>query len=385
MMQNKGKRLFLKKVLIYGLGKILYPFHSLFSSRKDIWLVGSWFGESYGESSRYFYEYLLHKGHLVYWVTRNRELFDYLKAEGKPVLYAYDFSSLWYILLAKVYIMSHNYSDIHYKEWIHKRGLKVELWHGIPLKKIGLDANQPLLNHFHYDLFIASSLEVQKRMASAFGVEEEKVLITGYPRTDPLFCSEPLEKKREKKVIFYLPTHREQGRSQDREYIPNEVIIKRLNHLAMKYHFVLKMKFHFHDISAFSFDMSPYEGIELIKCTTIFSMQEALLETDLLITDYSSVYFDYLPLKRAVLFSAFDREVYEKENQGLYEPLEEIAIGAICSDWEVLIEEIIAFFEAPTVIDTQKWKSVMERFYDIQDCQSSQRLYDEIIKRCGDD
>ena len=67
--------------------------------------------------------------------------------------------------------------------------------------------------------------------------------------------------------------------------------------------------------------------------------QELLLMTDLLVTDYSGCYVDFLMLDRPILHFAYDRQYYEKADRGLYFNLDEVAGGAIVGDFETLCKK----------------------------------------------
>lgn len=372
----------LKKVLHTIIRILIYPFIYLIKLEDDVWIFGSWFGMSYSDNPKYFFEYLLKQNTSlkVYWITRNREIYSKLLKENKPVLYVKSIKGILYVLRAKVIIMSNNVSDIQYREFINPKTIKIQLWHGIPSKKIAFDTRSLSndtykKNPFDYDLFISTSELIQRRFSSAFRMDISKIPITGYPRTDVLFNKHKICRTFS---ILYAPTHRMQGQGNIENYILNKELLKKINLFCSKHSIVFKIKLHYHDELRFEFN-NDNSNIVFIKSNIDFDIQEELLNTNILITDYSSIYFDFLLLNRPVIFSAFDLKEYNDNDQGNYEALEDIAGGPICKNWVEVLEWILKF-KKNKLFYNKKRQNLINKFYKYNDGNNSQRVYEEIKK-----
>lgn len=165
---------------------------------KNIWIFGAWFGDKYADNSKYLFEYM-RKNHpeiRIVWLTRNNEIINDLKSKNLEVYLIYSIKSIILGLRARYSIVvQSNLVDLI--PFMNNSKTKIiQLWHGIPLKKIGYDDKFtekyrknsrlkqiifPFLNE-DYNLIIASSLEDKNNFVSSF--KNTKVSITGYPRND---------------------------------------------------------------------------------------------------------------------------------------------------------------------------------------------------------
>ncbi len=385
-----------KKILrlfLYFFSNVIYKLTFLFKTDKNIWLFGAWFGDKYSDNSKYLFEYLLKlkdDNIKVYWITKNKAIFKELKNKNIPVLYMYSVNGIMYTLKAGVIIMSTSYHDINKHFLINRKNkLRIQLWHGVGNKRIGFNTKEefsglkffdlktkifPFFNNYDYDIVISTSDLTKKRFSTSFNIPLEKVPITGYPRNDIFFNKNP--NLNNEFNILYAPTHRKQGKDNNVNYIPSVDILKKINKICkeLKCNFLIKL--HFYDEN--KIEKINLSNIKLIKGNNL-DMQEILLKSNILITDYSSVYFDYLLLDKPVIFSTFDLEKYEKEDQGLHEPMEKIAAGPLCKNWNEVLESIEKFKKDSTLYAKER-KIVKDRFHKYQDNKSCKRVYNEIIK-----
>lgn len=239
----------------------------------------------------------------------------------------------------------------------------IQCWHGTPLKKLGFDlehyaeqnsslqeVRQNYLDETKRVTHMPSpSLFYSEKITSAFHLKEmgkEHVLLElGYPRNDALFSTskEEIEKIKEKldipndkKVILYAPTWRET------EHIPGEGYQYQLNVNFEKWKEVLQEEyvvlFRAHYFISNSFDFSKYKGF-IYNVSALDDINELYLVADLLITDYSSVFFDYANLKRPILFYMYDYDAYKNEMRDFYFEVEELP-GPIIKKEQELLENI---------------------------------------------
>lgn len=371
----------MKKFFINKLDKIFIPLKKLMPIKQNLWLFGAWFGEKYADNSRYLYEYIInnHPEIKAFWITKNRQLYDKLISENKPVLYAKSLKGLLSTIQADVIVMTNNYIDINYRFLINKKSFKVQLWHGIPLKKIGLDSNFQLVNNFDYDLIISSSLEVSKKFSSAFNYPLNKIKITGFPRDDYI-CNKLF--KSNKFSILYAPTHRLQGNGNIENYLPSDKELEIINEFCIDSNCIFYIKLHPHDEKKMK-NLHIYSNIKLILSTSNYDINMDLLKFDVLLTDYSSILFDFLLLKKPIIFSVFDYKNYVNYDQGLYYSLQELNMGEICYSWSeilTLLKEYRNDFNKYLIKYLPNMEKALNRFFMYKDCKNSYRVFEEIKK-----
>ena len=265
----------------------------------------------------------------------------------------------------------------------------VQVWHACgAFKKFGystLDKNYGANNdyikyipiHTNYSHVLVSSKEVAKYYAEAFNMSEDQIDPIGVPRTDLFFDKEKQKKSKlklydrypklkDKKLILYAPTFRGTSQSNAKLDITFD-LEKVLKSIPDDYIFGLKM----HPFVKTRIDDSKYDN--LIDLSDYDNINDILLISEMLITDYSSVVFEYSLLERPIIFYSPDRDLY-KEERDFYYDYEEFVPGPIISTTEGLISEINNDkFDINKIIDFK------EKFFDHLDGNSSKRFVDMII------
>jgi CDP-glycerol glycerophosphotransferase (TagB/SpsB family) len=100
---------------------------------------------------------------------------------------------------------------------------------------------------------------------------------------------------------------------------------------------------------------------------------------DILITDYSSIFFDYLLSDNPIIFAPFDYEKYITKDRELYYDYDEVTPGPKCKNWEEVLEWIVKFKENPNLFKKER-EEVKNRFHKYHDGKNCERVYEEIIK-----
>lgn len=227
----------------------------------------------------------------------------------------------------------------------------IQTWHGTPLKKIGLDVPGSDLDYAHegekFSYMVSPSKYCSEKLVSAFGLQgrEDIVLETGYPRNDALFTFDQakvnsvlreLDVPRGKKIILYAPTFRDNKHSQVsgyenasgldfdklKEQIGEEYII------LFRAHYFVAKNMDFEKYKDFVIDVSDYEDVN-----------DLYIISDMLITDYSSVFFDYANLKRPIIFYMYDYEDYKENARDFYLDQNELP-GPITKTQDELVKAI---------------------------------------------
>ena len=265
----------------------------------------------------------------------------------------------------------------------------VQVWHACgAFKKFGystLDKNYGANNdyikyipiHTNYSHVLVSSKEVAKYYAEAFNMSEENINPIGIPRTDLFFDKEKQVNSKEKlynrypklkgkNLVLYAPTFR--GTSQSNAKLDIDFNLEEvLNNLPENYILGLKM----HPFVKTRIDDSKYDN--LIDLSDYDNINDILLITDMLITDYSSVVFEYSLLEKPIVFYSPDRDLYKEERDFYYE-YESFVPGPIISNTEELIKEI-----NNKDFDKNKVIEFKEKFFDYLDGNSSKRFVEKII------
>jgi len=382
-----------------------------------IWVFGGWFGEQFAGNSKWFFLYChqISNDKQYVWITKNKVILKELRTKGIKAYLKNSIGGIWYSLRANIFIFDCYYThDINF--WTSKGSIKVNLWHGIALKKIERDIDvqtQERYQHYHvkksvfsrilsalkssyvgsdvkYDLMISTSNEVTKIFSSAFGLMSDAIPTTGFPRNDVLLeidgeseiirtenLSEVIALIKDKKRIFlYMPTFRDTAID---NILPFD--FDKLNQLLESLNSVLLLKLHNSDTR---FVDLPNQSLNIISLSNKLDIYPILSYTDALITDYSSIYFDYLILDKPIIFYPYDLENYLKFDRGMYFEYDAVTPGPKAYNLDEILNLIKLYINNYDVEDN-KWKtmrhSLTEKFHYYKDSSSSKRVYEAIEKK----
>lgn len=389
--RNKIKRFITKKGELY---RFLYKY--VFSKKKieeKYVIFESFFGKSYSDSPKYIYEYLMKnykdKGYKCIWSYSDKKF--KLPYGGKCVK-RYGLMYSYYVAKCKYFVY-----NVRQPYWLKKRKGQVflETWHGTPLKKLFFDMDEvysasPLSKKQVYtqskewDYLIAPNYFSSKVFRSCFAYENE-MLETGYPRNDIMHSenreeiAERIRKKlkipKDKKTILYAPTWRDDEYYGKGKYkFTLQLDLGRMKkELAGEYVILLRTHYYIAD----SLDINGVEDFA-INVSKYNDISELYLISDILITDYSSVFFDYANLKRPMLFFTYDLEKYRDILRGFYIDIEEELPGPLLYTNDDVLG---AFKRLPEIIEENKEK--YERFYEkycgIEDGHASEKVVKKIF------
>ncbi|HHU72705.1 MAG TPA: hypothetical protein GXZ21_11835 [Clostridiales bacterium] len=325
----------------------IYWFSFITIRSKRIYLFGSSFGKRFADNSKYLYLYASqHKKDVIHpiWITHKKEIAKMLTENGYEAYYYKSVKGMWYCLRARYYIFDNYSKDISF--WLSGGAKKINLWHGTGNKKINYDNKFDEVRHpknnwdrlrfalrrmsdekpSHY--ILATSEMMGDIFASAFRVPRNHIIVDGYPRNDVLFkdCKiRQLYTEEEKevistlkelkddnyKILLYMPTFRDSETKffdvMDLKSFNEFLYDNRLIFLT-KLHPKSKLKLEFERIKLSniinaSADVDPYTILEF---------------ADVLTTDYSSVYTDFLLLNRPSVLFTYDLEEYSRDTRECY-------------------------------------------------------------------
>ena len=320
-------------------------------------------GRGYSDSPKAIYEYMLnapeYKDYRFVWSFREPEKYAELKNERTSIVKFRSRADNKALRRAKYWISNYRMLDHQHPR---KGQIYLQCWHGTPLKRLGYDlsASDNSMNSLReirskyrtdarkFEYLLSPSPFATEKFISAWNLKKtkqtDKVLEAGYPRNDRLasVTEEERASLREKlgvegrKVILYAPTWRDNQHTSGEGYTYKaEVDFDKLKEELSDDYVIL---FRAHYLVANSFDFDRYEGF--IRDMSQYSdINDLYIASDLLVTDYSSVFFDYANLLKPVIFYMYDLEEYAGEIRGFYMPLEELP-GPIVQDEDSLIAEI---------------------------------------------
>lgn len=307
-------------------GKIMTLFNYIIPKRKDIILfIGN---DGLTDNNRALFSFLIKQGYQqkyhIHCAVKNPARYQYL-AENNVKFMSLKAGIFSYFRAGYVF-----YCNGTYPMKPSKKQIVTNLWHGTPLKKICKLA--PNVSQYDYDYFtylLAASPMFVPIMAKCFGVSEKKVLCCGHARNDILFdpSSDVLERLSlvgdYEKILLWMPTFRNsfndyihdgscttktglpifEDTSQMEQY--NLWLKENKVCMVIKLHPMQKLS----DIASFSFSnirMMTNDDIEAKH----LQLYELVAYADALVTDYSSIFFDYLLLNRPIGFTCDDMDTY---------------------------------------------------------------------------
>lgn len=274
--------------------------------------------------------------------------------------------------------------------WQKKEGqVYINTWHGTPLKALGKLAkdrsNASIVNaqrnFLMCDYMVMPNAYTTDKMLESYDLKNMLngcILDAGYPRVDLVLKTDGghikklLEEKLgeeldDRKIILYAPTFRSEGGKSINSSLEACQYVEELMDAIPSDKYVIFFKIH-------NMMLSYFKNIEGLKSRLIFNeieTNELLSVVDILITDYSSIFFDFLCTKRPILFFTYDREKYEAE-RGLYVPLDEMP-GALCYTVSDIVRQI-RDIESGNYDHSEKHEKFLAQFGYWDDGRASERV-----------
>jgi len=363
--------------------KVLYPLMRLLPLKKKTVVFESYWGKNFECNPRAVYEYIDEhkKDYKTVWFLRDHHTDITGNAETVRIN---SLKYYYYLATAKYFVNNVNFPDFYEKR---KDVTEIQTMHGIPLKTLGLDApgevigevqKEKFLRRCHrWDYLSVPSNYVSEIAKSAYDFNND-FLKVGYPRNDKLFTDnnkESINKIKEKmgipldkKVIVYVPTWRTKGKFR----MPID-LNQLKKHFGDEYIFIVKL----HHFSKKGFSLSEYEGFAY-DYSHYGDIRDMYLIADILITDYSSVMFDYSLLNKPMLFYTYDYDNYKNKLRGMYVDFEEEAPGPLIENTETLVKEIqdIDMFSEKYQERITRFK---EKYNQFDDGRASEKIVNQLF------
>ena len=395
-----------RKYLLKASQIILYAFSFLCPRNRNKWVFGSY--SCFAENPKYLFLFLNNQKRSAnirtIWISKTKKEYEIVSSLGLETYMRWSLKGVFHCLTAKAFIFSSYVSDVN--EWVSGRGFKINLWHGVGIKNIErkitrgktaeifkekslLKKINALPFHIRPDLLLSTSSMMNKHFSSCFDIPSERIIESIYPR-----CS-IFEMEKEKLLSFvekyepivtktilshisnfsyvyiYMPTWRDSQKSflellnLDLNKI-NQALADKNSVLIMKLHPVTQKEKIFENMS-FS---------NIVIADPQIDIYPVLPFTDCLITDYSSIYYDYILLSgKRVIFYIPDYDDYIKNERDLAYDFNDFTIGEKIYDSDSLIKALSCIEKEPmnqSRIVESFWGKHKDTMFD---------LYDKILDR----
>ena len=395
-------------IFLYGL--IARPLNFIIPIKRKNWIFGSDYGHMYREGSKYMLEYMLqhHPEYNCTFITRDQRVYDELNEKGIPCEMNFTWKGIWKTIRAEAVFTSQYVSDIFltYKKknrrfyyFVHGQSFKVaqkalpdeyaEKYMGKKKVPAGIKAKlKDKLTRLLYWLgqgytmddveFVSSCSDfLVQFMRKDYG-PDMTIKVLGMPRNDGLFQPERMEKEtwipglEGKTIITYMPTHRKYGNGEASPTPFGENL--QVQEWMRENNVILLIKQHPNMIPK----MKNVVDNDVIKDISKMRLdpQVVIYHTDMLITDYSSVWMDYLILKRPLFFYLYDN--FEEEDAGCYFNIREEFPDFVTETENSLFKLIKNAYN-----DSQKYtpsEIIVNRYHKYIDGNNCERYFQEITK-----
>lgn len=361
----------------------------------------SFHGRGYTDNPRAIYEAMLQdeafNDYEFIWFIKNHKKKNITLPKGQVKEY-FSFPYFFYLSKAKYWVVNCKL-PLYIKK--KKNQVYLQTWHGTPLKRLGHDiiAKDDLtfyrskmsfeeMCHSYdqdvarYNYMISPNTFSTHVFQSAFHIDPKKIIETGYPRNDFMnhvtdhdiaFIKERYHLPQSKKIILYAPTWR------DNSYVTSGYTFQLEAHFhlwkeVLGDDYLVLFKPHYLISNHFTIDETLNDFVYSIDANV--EINELYVIADLLVTDYSSVFFDYAMLGRPIYFYMYDLKEYQGELRGFYLDIHQDLPGAIYTQEDKLLEAV-----KNNTFDYEKLKDFNVRFNNHQDGQCAKKVIDLVFPR----
>ncbi|PFM04682.1 hypothetical protein COC45_03825 [Bacillus cereus] len=384
-----SRKSFVKNVVEKNKETLYRVINKILPINKKIVVFQSYYGNSYACNPKAIYEEMINQNRDIkaIWIVKNLET----EIVGNPIkVQPHSLKYYYYMAIAKFFVNNGNFPDFYDKR---KGTVHLQTWHGTPLKKLGLDIDSSspaymentspelIRRNKRWDYLIGPNAYTSEILQRAYNFKGN-MLEVGYPRNDMFYKGNNDERVSrikkllnidpKKKVILYAPTWRDYEKRHE-PFAFRFDLDKFQKEFGDDY--VLLLRLHYFDAARVS--ITGYEKF-VYNVTYYNDIQDLYLISDILVTDYSSVMFDYANLNRPMIFFTYDLLRYGSEIRGFYMNFKDEAPGP-------LVQNERELFKALRQIDTVqkdyelKYNKFREKFCHLEDGKASKRTIDAVF------
>lgn len=370
----------------------------LVPKKKNSWVFGSWFGNNISDNSKAIYDYVLenNKEIEIVWVVREPEKYKDMPCR---VVKRNSIKGCLAVLRAQVAVFNQGYMDFCTFNIIGG-AYSVQLWHGIAWKKIGFDGwHEPkgFKDNLYrkafkyitkYNLFIAPADNYAEVLKSAFNAPEDRIMKVGQPRNDILFnkennkavhedvLSELNVADKDTKIVVYMPTFRDK-KQRVLSFFDN-IHFERAKKLAEVNNCIIIEKSHFKDNQRKEENTVSSERVYALPN---YDAMKLLGAADILITDYSSCFFDFAVKNEPIIYYLYDYEYYKNKDRGLYYEYSDVAGGTVAFNEN----ELFAAIENNLMnseLEKTKREKLLKEYVTYESPDNSKKIVSKIKSEC---
>lgn len=362
----------------------------LFPQYRNIWIISER-GIDARDNGYFFYKYLI-ENHpdqkIIYIINSDSADFNRISSLGKWVEYK-SFKHYIYYFLADIRISSSIWGgdlpNVDYfkkfKKFIGKNKKFVFLKHGIIKDYLP----QHCYGEAYPDLYVCGAKPEYEYVKGYFGYPESTVKYLGLARFDNLHGVTT------KKQILFMPTFRKWLQGKTEQEVSQSEYVFRWNEIINDSRLIklledndIKLVFYPHLVMQKYVDLfnSNSEQVKVAKFKD-YDVQQLLIESKLLVTDFSSVFFDFGYMDKPVLYYQFDRNKYINEHYDFtngYFSYDDNGFGKVVFEKEELVNMISEIVERKFAVDVE-YKKRIDEFFPLKDKKNCERIYNEIQER----
>lgn len=399
---NAAKLLRIPLYAIGRMGTFLVP-------RGRRWVFGC--GAGIGDGALALQRYVVDAGHDTLWLTSSDREDQDAAALGIRTVRKGGVRGWWATARAGVLVVTHGLGDVN--RYANGGAFVVQLWHGIPLKRIGLDSpattqvpdvpGAPLLRRFvgllyrgaaqRIRVLPAASHRSRGRLESAFGLGDDRVVVTGEPRVDVLSTGSIEERRTAAsallarvlgdlppgaRTILYAPTWRDGAED---PAVPSASEWVRIIRVLEENDAVLLVRSHPLGEGGYAPPL-PSRRVRMLGASLLADVTPALPAVDVLITDYSSLAYDVGLLQTPVLFLAPDATEYAR-TRGFYGRFEDVAGPDAAASWSELLRQLRVLLSDEGAYHAESVRSatLSAEMHAYRDGRNTHRVYEAIRAR----
>nr|WP_208388275.1 CDP-glycerol glycerophosphotransferase family protein [Microbacterium halimionae] len=396
------------RIPLYAAGRVLT---SLVPRKADMWVMGC--GVGIGDGALELWEYAHERGEDPLWLISSQQEAADAARRGIRFAHKHSLRGLWSTARAGVVVVTHGFGDVN--RYAVSGSFLVQLWHGIPLKRIGVDSPETLrsgilpgsravrrLLRFMYlsatrriHLLPAASHLVRGRLQSAFGLADAAVPVTGEPRVDVLSRDTAVARRARARAeisaltgvdaaarfVLYAPTWRD---GEPDPAVPTAAEWQEIVAVLNTQDAVLFVRSHPLGAGAYV----PPDSTTRVKALgsdVVLNVTPLLSGFDLLVSDYSSLVFDSSLVPLPVVYFAPDLEEYESR-RGFYGTYSDVADpDGWVTDWRAVLDDVQEIFNdgAEAARRHAQALALSKRFHAYRDGKNTERVYRAISARAG--
>ena len=389
-----------KKVILYIINKFFTLLDSIIPKQNNYWVFPVYFiGKGDFTDSNLAVFDRIKNDPKIKKIILTRDIKITANGENIIIIPMNSFKAAWYLLRSNIIFVQHSvWLDLSKAIFQIKYPLGrkiVNLWHGIAIKDIshantGIINDRSILEIPNYKVITSSDTDNENMQKAFNGMKKEDFWITGLPRNDFLIMGEnelpnsyklELEELRGlvngKKLILYAPTYRETNVSGS-YYDFSEEELDKLERYLIKNNFILGLRYHIYRKPDCHEKILKRKNIIDLSAEVISDVRLIIRESDLIITDYSSLYVDALYIEKKCISFAYDYEHYLKTQRGFFYDFESIFPGEICLDFNELMEAISNADKPYSDEQIKKIKNIQSILFKYIDNNNSQRVVDKV-------